>query len=118
MTIDPQAPCLAPRDLRWTHQVGDPDGVQVGGVVGVLQVGQGGAEFVVDPLAAVVVPLHVEQVGHHVDSCGAPRRTFNQQLPEFSSSERPLVNICSGFIISSVSKPRDSKARASLESAA
>lgn len=52
-----------------THKVGDPDGVQVCGIFGVLQIGQGGAELIVDSLPAVVVPLHVQQVGDHVDRC-------------------------------------------------
>lgn len=61
---------ITPCKTAWTHQVGDSDGVQVGGYVGdVVQIGQGGAEFVVNSLPAVVVPLHVQQVGHHVDGC-------------------------------------------------
>lgn len=57
------------RGLVWTHEVGDSDGVQVGGSVAVLQPGQGGAELVVNSLPAVVVPLHVQQVGNRVDGC-------------------------------------------------
>lgn len=61
---------ITPCKTAWTHQVGDSDGVQVGGFVGdVVQIGQGGAEVVVLSLPAVVVPLHVQQVGHHVDGC-------------------------------------------------
>lgn len=54
-----------------TYEVCDADGVQVGGVLlrVVRQIGQGCAEVVVDALSAVVVPLHVEQMGDHVDSC-------------------------------------------------
>lgn len=55
--------------IAQTHKVGDPDGVQVCGIIGVLQIGQGGAEVIVDSLLAVVVPLHVQQVGDHVDRC-------------------------------------------------
>lgn len=52
------------------YQVCDADGVQVGGVLlrVVRQIGQSRAEVVVDALSAVVVPLHVEQMGDHVDS--------------------------------------------------
>lgn len=60
---------ITPCKTAWTHQVGDSDGVQVGGVVDVVQIGQGGAEVVVFSLPAVVVPLHVQQVGHHVHGC-------------------------------------------------
>lgn len=49
-----------------TYDVCLADGVQVGGVVRVLQVGQGRAEVVVHALPAVVVPLHVQQMGDHV----------------------------------------------------
>lgn len=54
---------------RRTHKVFGSDGVQVCGFIGVLQIGQGGAEVIVNALAAVVVPLHVQQVGDHVDRC-------------------------------------------------
>lgn len=51
-----------------TYDVCRADGVQVGGVLRVLQVGQGRAEVVVHALSAVVVPLHVQQMGDHVHS--------------------------------------------------
>lgn len=51
-----------------TYDVCLADGVQVGGVLRVLQVGQGRAEVVVHALSAVVVPLHVQQMGDHVHS--------------------------------------------------
>lgn len=54
---------------RRTHKVGGSNGVQVCGFIGVLQIGQGGAEAIVNALTAVVVPLHVQQVGDHVDRC-------------------------------------------------
>ena len=50
-----------------THNVDVANGVQVGGVVAVLQVGQRCAEYVVHASPAVVVPLHVEEVGDGVD---------------------------------------------------
>lgn len=59
---------------RQTYEVCDADGVQVGGVSRVLQVGQRRAERVVNALPAVVVPLHVQQVGDHVNGCGDTER--------------------------------------------
>lgn len=50
-----------------THEVCDAYGVQVGGVSCVLQVGQSGAQFVVHSLSAVVVPLHVQKMGNHMN---------------------------------------------------
>lgn len=52
-----------------THNVCFPDWVQVGGVFCVLQVGQSGAEVIINSLSAVVVPLHVQQMGDHMNSC-------------------------------------------------
>lgn len=60
--------------MRQTYEVCDADGVQVGGVSRVLQVGQRRAERVVNALPAVVVPLHVQQVGDHVNGCGDTER--------------------------------------------
>ncbi len=58
-----------------THKVRYADGVQVGGVFCVLQVGQSGAECVINSLPAVVVPLHVQQMGDHMNSCEDEERT-------------------------------------------
>lgn len=52
-----------------THEVCDAYGVQVGGVFSVLQVGQSSAQFVVHSLSAVVVPLHIQKMGNHMDGC-------------------------------------------------
>lgn len=57
-----------------THDVCDADGVEVGGGLRVLQVGQSGAEFVINSLSAVVVPLHIQQVGDHMNGCRSTQR--------------------------------------------
>lgn len=56
--------------ISWmTHNVCCANWVQVGGVFCVLQVGQSCAEVVINSLSAVVVPLHIQQMGDHVNSC-------------------------------------------------
>lgn len=52
-----------------TYNVCFSDRVQVGCVPGVLQVGQSGAEVIINSLPAVVVPLHIQQMGDHMNSC-------------------------------------------------
>lgn len=77
--------------MAQTHQVGGSDGVQVGGpVVAVLQSGQGRAEFVVNSLSAVVVPLHVQQVGDRVDGCWDTKKSSEQVLTAGCTEENSL----------------------------
>lgn len=126
-------PMLCERKMACTHELGDSDGVQVGGVAGVLQVGQGGAEFVVNSLPAVVVPLHVQQVGDHVNGCrdtkkrvvssdcwmdGAAEKNILYVLNKISREKKkttPLANICSESVFKLLLKPFDTKARVSLK---
>ena len=60
--------------VGWTHNICCSDGVQVGGVFCILQVGQCSAEFVINTPSAVVVPLHIQQMGDHVNSCPSIER--------------------------------------------
>lgn len=69
-----------------TYDVCRADGVQVGGVFRVLQVGQYRAEVVVLALSAVVVPLHVQQMGDHVHSWQGTRT--GDMLPLITSTQR------------------------------
>lgn len=66
-----------------TYNVCFADGVEVGCVFCVLQVGQSRAEGIINSLSAVVVPLHIQQVGDHMDGCqGAEvRRVTPRFLP-------------------------------------
>lgn len=63
-----------------TYEVFDADRVQVGGVSCVLQVGQSGAEFIVNTLPAVIVPLQVQQVSDGVNGCQNTQRRPSQDV--------------------------------------
>lgn len=84
-----------------TYKAGRPDGVQVGGVFCVLQGGQSAAELIVNPLSAVVVPLHVQQVSDRVNGCQkTQKRTVKSCLFLF------LFHSSSGLIAHHHDKPR------------
>lgn len=68
------------------------DWVQVGGVARVVQSGQGHAEGIILSMPAVVVPLHVQQMGNDVNRCHKTRgnRQFNFSFSIRNRMEIPM----------------------------